>query len=121
MAKKLISLELKKSNEEVPSAKEKEELKEEVLLNNKDCTKILLRRDTFSKWQIIDPILRKGEIIVCHFTSGSKCFKVGDGVSKFSQLPEIKSVSDLPDEVFIYYATNDIPCIKICFKDNGDD
>ena len=147
MAKRLISLELKKMNEEDFSIKGKmeeeldkgeeslffsgkgvEEYKEGIgnlLKEDKEektdySKKILFRRDTFSKWQIIDPVLREKEIIVCHFSNGSKCFKIGDGISKFSQLPEIKSVSDLPDEFFIYYLTHDIPCIKICLKDDGD-
>lgn len=84
------------------------------------CKKIIFRRDSFANWQTKNPVLREKEIIVCRFSNGSRCFKIGDGVSKFSELPEIKNISELPNDFYIYYTTHDVPCFKIYLKDGND-
>ena len=55
-------------------------------------TRILSKIDTSSNWSSVDPVLLKGEKIVVDFGSGAHPRyreKIGDGVSKYSQLPFI--------------------------------
>jgi hypothetical protein len=49
-------------------------------------TRIAQRYDVLSNWQQEDPVLLNGEIAVVSSGKYSK-FKVGNGVSSFSQLP----------------------------------
>lgn len=48
--------------------------------------RIKTRRETSTNWEILNPILLNGEIVVVDTEDGVK-FKIGDGVSYFSQLP----------------------------------
>lgn len=50
-------------------------------------TRIKLKKDSASNWQQGDPILLNGELIIVVTAAGETRFKVGDGTSKFSQLP----------------------------------
>lgn len=49
--------------------------------------RVKLKKDTASNWQQSDPVLLNGELIIVVTAAGETRFKVGDGTSKFSQLP----------------------------------
>ena len=57
---------------------------------------IQIRSDTSFNWQTINPILEVGEM---GFDSDQYSIKVGDGKTKWNDLPFIKSSSDLMDEI----------------------
>lgn len=49
---------------------------------------VLLRRDKESEWESHNPILRKHEIVKVFLEDGSSPkFKVGNGVSRYKELP----------------------------------
>lgn len=45
------------------------------------------RRDTSANWTSANPVLLNGEIILVDTASGNVRKKIGDGVSKYTQLP----------------------------------
>ena len=68
-------------------------------------TRVQMRTDTAANWASIDPVLLQSEMILVQTANGPTRFKIGDGVSKFSQLP-------YQDE-YLYKRINDV-------KDNLD-
>lgn len=50
-------------------------------------TRIAQRIDTEANWQAADPVLLKGELAITYVAGGKAKFKVGDNVSKWSELP----------------------------------
>ena len=64
-------------------------------------TKISLRVDSLQNWQTVDPTLKNGEIaIVNDEGEGIQRFKVGNGLSSFTQLPFVnqkKVITNLLD------------------------
>lgn len=49
--------------------------------------KVILRRDTKENWEKYNPVLKKNEIIKIFFENDLPKFKIGDGFSKYSDLP----------------------------------
>ena len=45
------------------------------------------KRDTSANWEINNPVLLAGELIVVDTNAGSTRFKVGDGTKTYTQLP----------------------------------
>lgn len=66
-------------------------------------TRIVLRNDIISNWLRVDPILLKGELSICYDPSveGDRLIrvKVGDGVSKWSELPYVNDYDDVIEEI----------------------
>lgn len=58
------------------------------------ATKIKIRRDTSQNWNSYDPILADGEPAL---DKDSLILKIGDGKSKFSQLPAVNLVTGAPE------------------------
>lgn len=52
--------------------------------------KVLLRRDTEENWNKYNPILKKHEIVKIFLNNNESKFKVGDGISKYSELPFVE-------------------------------
>lgn len=50
-------------------------------------TRVQSKRDTSANWTTNNPVLLDGEVIVVDTNSGDVRFKVGDGVSTYTQLP----------------------------------
>lgn len=62
--------------------------------------KISLRTDVLSNWTSSDPILKDGELVVVNDISANITrFKVGNGVSSFSQLPFINQNKVITDHL----------------------
>lgn len=49
--------------------------------------RIRMKRDTAANWTSHDPVLLDGEIIIVDTGSGETRFKIGNGTSKYTQLP----------------------------------
>lgn len=50
-------------------------------------TRIKTRRDTAANWEVQNPVLLEGELIIVTTNAGDTRFKVGDGVKTYKQLP----------------------------------
>ena len=50
-------------------------------------TRVQSKRDTSANWTVNNPVLLDGEVIIVDTNSGDVRFKVGDGVSTYTQLP----------------------------------
>ena len=50
-------------------------------------TRVQSKRDTSANWTTNNPVLLDGEVIIVDTNSGDVRFKVGDGVSTYTQLP----------------------------------
>lgn len=50
-------------------------------------TRVQSKRDTSANWTQNNPVLLDGEVIIVDTNSGDVRFKVGDGVSTYTQLP----------------------------------
>ena len=50
-------------------------------------TRVQSKRDTSANWTQNNPILLDGEVIIVDTNSGDVRFKIGDGVSTYTQLP----------------------------------
>lgn len=50
-------------------------------------TRVQSKRDTSANWTANNPVLLDGEVIIVDTNSGDVRFKVGDGVSTYTQLP----------------------------------
>lgn len=45
------------------------------------------KRDTAANWEVINPVILNGEIVLVDTSAGELRAKIGDGVKKYSQLP----------------------------------
>lgn len=52
--------------------------------------KVILRRDTKENWEKYNPVLKKNEIVKIFFKNDLPKFKIGDGFSKYSDLPFVE-------------------------------
>ena len=52
-----------------------------------DAVRIILRRDTTENWQIVNPILKRGELGIEIKEDGSRRIKNGDGITPWNELP----------------------------------
>lgn len=50
-------------------------------------TRVQSKRDTSANWTTNNPVLLDGEVIIVDTSSGDVRFKIGDGVSTYTQLP----------------------------------
>ena len=49
--------------------------------------RIQTKRDTASNWELNNPVLLNGELIIVDTNAGSTRFKIGDGKKTYTQLP----------------------------------
>lgn len=80
-------------------------------------SRVCSKRDTEENWERSNPILLDGEIIIVDTTGGKIRTKIGDGQSKYNELPfndeEIKSFMD---KMITLYA-GDYPLYGTSFAD----
>lgn len=50
-------------------------------------SRIKWKKDTAANWSTNDPVLLDGEIVIVQTASGEERFKIGNGTSRFTQLP----------------------------------
>lgn len=55
-------------------------------------TRIQQKRDTSSKWTLVNPILKNGEIAIVDTDSGEIRIKIGNGTAKYTELPFVDEV-----------------------------
>ena len=49
--------------------------------------RIRIKKDTAANWEINDPVLLDGELVIVKTNAGDTRFKIGDGTKKYTQLP----------------------------------
>ena len=52
-----------------------------------DAVRIILRRDTTQNWELVNPILKRGELGIEIQDNGSRRIKNGNGVDPWNDLP----------------------------------
>lgn len=75
---------------------------------------IQLRRDTRQEWDRENPILRQKELVAVLDENDVK-FKLGDGKSKFSELPYVSLEYGL-QRGFIYMVSGEFPVVRVRYS-----
>ena len=61
-------------------------------------TRIQNKRDTSANWEMNDPVLLDGELIIVDTSTGDTRFKIGDGTKTYTQLPFQDELYETKDE-----------------------
>lgn len=67
--------------------------------------KIIPKRDYDRKWKDNNPTLRKYELASILMDDGSILYKIGDGITPYSDLPFISNINDIP-HIYVYIGDN---------------
>ena len=66
--------------------------------NNVTC---LIKRGNQYEWAAANPVLALGELAVAYKNEEEKIYKIGDGHSSWTELPEITKIEELGSEFMI--------------------
>ena len=82
---------------------------------------ILVSRDDLRKYQEINPVLEKRDLVCVYKKHGKVTFKLGDGVSRFNDLKYINKISDLLPYFCVYPKTHNVEKVNVVLDPRGVD
>lgn len=68
--------------------------------------KILVKRDSIGGWTEQNPIPHNLELICVYDENGERKWKLGDGVTPFTELPYVETIDDIMTFRTLYRKTN---------------